>query len=44
MGPPLHSLVLLGKRVHELEIDYIRAFATDVGAFNSAYELEHGRK
>ncbi|KAL0636462.1 diphthine synthase [Maublancomyces gigas] len=44
LGPPLHSLVLLGKRVHELEIDYIRAFAADVEAFNSAYEMEHGRE
>ncbi|KAL8779796.1 MAG: hypothetical protein Q9213_006781 [Squamulea squamosa] len=24
LGPPLHSLVLLGKRVHDLERDYIR--------------------
>ncbi|KAH0605859.1 uncharacterized protein H6S33_004316 [Morchella sextelata] len=44
LGPPLHSLVLLGKRVHELEIDYIRPFAVDVEEFNRAYELEHGKK
>lgn len=44
LGPPLHSLVLLGKRVHELEIDYIRAFAADTEAFNKAYVLEHARE
>jgi len=34
MGAPLHSLVLLGKRVHELEIDFIREFAIDKDSFN----------
>jgi len=27
LGPPLHSLVLVGKRIHELEIEYMRQFA-----------------
>ena len=27
LGPPLHSLVLLGKRTHELEHEYVREFA-----------------
>ena len=38
MGPPLHSLVLLGKRSHELERDYIKAFALDVESFDRAWE------
>ncbi|PWW74552.1 Diphthine synthase [Tuber magnatum] len=42
LGAPLHSLVLLGKRVHELEIDYIREFAMDKGSFNRAFAVEHG--
>jgi diphthine methyl ester synthase len=29
LGPPLHSLVLLGTETHELEHDYIREFAVD---------------
>ena len=29
LGPPLHSLVLLGKRTHYLERDFIREFAVD---------------
>jgi len=34
MGAPLHSLVLLGKRVHELEIDFVREFAVDKDSFD----------
>ncbi|KAH7911384.1 diphthine synthase isoform b [Hygrophoropsis aurantiaca] len=26
-GPPLHSLVIVGRRLHDLEVDYARAFA-----------------
>ncbi|KAF4587235.1 Diphthine synthase [Ophiocordyceps camponoti-floridani] len=29
LGPPLHSLVLLGGRAHELEYDFARQFALD---------------
>lgn len=29
LGPPLHSLVLVGRRLHELEIEYIKEFAID---------------
>jgi diphthine synthase len=29
LGPPLHSLVLLGTETHELEHDYVREFASD---------------
>ncbi|KAL8303121.1 hypothetical protein RB597_005256 [Gaeumannomyces tritici] len=29
LGPPLHSLVLLGSRTHELEHDFVREFAVD---------------
>jgi diphthine methyl ester synthase len=28
-GGPLHSLILVGKNVHELEIEYLRGFAID---------------
>ena len=36
LGPPLHSLVLLGKRTHELERDYIRSFAINASTFDAA--------
>lgn len=42
LGKPLHSLVLLGKRVHQLEIDFIREFAVDETAFTAAYLAEYG--
>lgn len=37
LGPPLHSLVLLGKRTHELERDYVKAFAVDKSTFDAAW-------
>jgi len=33
-GPPLHSLVLIGNRIHDMEIDYIKEFAVDEGHFD----------
>ncbi|TGZ84944.1 Diphthine synthase [Ascodesmis nigricans] len=36
MGKPLHSLVLMGKRVHELEIDFVREFAVDKESFDES--------
>jgi diphthine methyl ester synthase len=38
LGPPLHSLVLLGKRTHELEKDFIREFAIDVESFDESWD------
>ena len=37
IGPPLHSLVLLGGRTHYLERDYIREFAIDVAIFDAVW-------
>ena len=37
LGPPLHSLVLVGKRMHELERDYIRAFAVNGSTFDKSW-------
>ena len=34
MGPPLHSLILVGKRLHDLERDFIRDFALDRRIFD----------
>ena len=41
LGPPLHSLVLLGKRAHELERDYIRAYAVDQHTFDASWAKYH---
>jgi diphthine methyl ester synthase len=38
LGAPLHSLVLLGKRTHELERDFIKAFAIDMRTFERSWE------
>lgn len=37
LGPPLHSLVLLGRRVHDLERDFIREFSLDAEIFDKAW-------
>ena len=42
LGGPLHSIVLLGKRAHELERDFIREYAVDTIAFDYAWGNEHG--
>ena len=43
MGKPLHSLVLLGKRAHDLERDYIEQFAVDKETFNAAWKKGYGQ-
>lgn len=40
LGPPLHSLVLLGRRTHDLERDFVREFAVDQVIFDKAW-IEH---
>ncbi len=40
LGPPLHSLVLLGRRTHDLERDFVREFAVDQDIFDTAW-IEH---
>ena len=38
LGKPLHSLVLLGKRTHDLEKDFIRDFAVEKATFDQAWD------
>ena len=40
LGSPLHSLVLLGRRTHDLERDFVREFAVDQEIFDAAW-IEH---
>ena len=37
LGAPLHSLVLLGRRTHDLERDFIREFALDKKVFDESW-------
>lgn len=42
LGGPLHSLVLLGKRAHVLELQFIRDFALNRETFEDAVKREYG--
>ncbi|KAI0888568.1 Diphthine synthase [Annulohypoxylon maeteangense] len=42
LGSPLHSLVLLGRRAHELERDYTREFAVDKELWNTIWNKDYG--
>ncbi|KAM0426168.1 hypothetical protein ACHAPT_008512 [Fusarium lateritium] len=44
LGPPLHSLVLLGRRAHELEHDYVRHFAVDKEKWDRLWKEEYGKQ
>jgi diphthine methyl ester synthase len=44
LGPPLHSLVLLGRRTHELEREYIRDWAVNKDTFDKSWEKYYGRQ
>lgn len=44
LGPPLHSLVLLGRRVHDLERDFIRSFAIEERLFDAVWASDYEGK
>ncbi|MCJ1398221.1 diphthine synthase [Xylographa trunciseda] len=44
MGSPLHSLVLLGRRTHDLERDFVREFAVDADVFDSIWRRDYEGK
>lgn len=44
LGPPLHSLVLLGRRGHELERDYAREFAVDKDVWDKIWASDYGKQ
>ncbi|KAJ0161164.1 Diphthine methyl ester synthase [Colletotrichum tanaceti] len=44
LGGPLHSMVLLGRRAHELERDYIREFAVNKETFDKSWVAEYGKQ
>jgi len=44
LGAPLHSMVLLGRRAHELERDYAREFAVDKELWDKLWAEEYGKQ
>lgn len=44
LGRPLHSLVLLGRRTHELENDFVREFAVDKEKWQRLWQSEYQNK
>ncbi|KAI4190194.1 MAG: hypothetical protein L6R41_000940 [Letrouitia leprolyta] len=42
LGPPLHSLVLLGRRAHDMERDYIREYSIDKEEFDRSWRDIYG--
>ncbi|KAF6816319.1 diphthine synthase [Colletotrichum plurivorum] len=44
LGGPLHSMVLLGRRAHELERDYIREFAFKKETFDNSWATDYGKQ
>lgn len=44
LGPPLHSLVLLGRRTHDLEREFIRDFAVDAAVFDAVWAEDYNGK
>lgn len=44
LGPPLHSLVLLGRRTHDLEREFLRNFAVDSTVFDQVWAEDYDGK
>lgn len=42
LGRPLHSLVLCGRKMHEMEWEFVREFAVDRGRFDGVWKREYG--
>lgn len=44
MGKPLHSLILLGSRTHDLEREFIREWAVDTASFDRVWQRDYAAK
>lgn len=42
LGKPLHSLVLCGRQMHEMEWEYVREFAVDQERFDEIWKRDYG--
>ncbi|KAF2083561.1 diphthine synthase-like protein [Saccharata proteae CBS 121410] len=43
LGRPLHSLVLLGRKTHDLERDFLKEYAVDKNVFEEIWERNYGK-
>lgn len=41
LGGPLHSLILLGRKTHELESDFVREYALDKSLWDEIYKRDY---
>jgi diphthine synthase len=44
LGRPLHSLVLVGRRGHDLERDFLEDFAVDKALFKELWDKDYGKQ
>ena len=44
LGKPLHSLVLCGKKMHEMEWEFVRDFAVDQVKFDAIWKRDYSGK
>ncbi|KAK3113573.1 diphthine synthase [Teratosphaeriaceae sp. CCFEE 6253] len=44
LGPPLHSVVLCGRKMHEMEWEYVREFAVDQANFDRIWKADYAGK
>lgn len=44
LGPPLHSLVIIGRRGHDLERDFLEEFAVDKARFVEIWNKGYGKQ
>ncbi|KAK3709931.1 diphthine synthase [Vermiconidia calcicola] len=44
LGRPLHSLVLCGKKMHDMEWEYVRGFAVDQKRFDEVWQRNYSGK
>ena len=43
LGPPLHSLVLCGREMHEMEWEFVREFAVDQAKFDEIWKRDYAK-
>ena len=44
LGAPLHSLVLLGRRTHDVEWQFVREYAIDRDVFDAVWKEQYENK
>lgn len=44
LGRPLHSLVVIGRRGHDLERDFLEEYAVDKAKFKEIWDREYGKQ